>query len=789
MNCALCGLPAHGALLRDGEHAYCCAGCREVARLLGSDAAPRPEPAPAAAGTPAPCAEAFYWIDGMHCASCERLIELVAERAEGVRAVHANGATGTARVIYDPGRADLADLAARLGQAGYRLRPRGEAAPEYDERPELLRMLVGACLASAVMMLSFVFVYPVHAGWLDRQDYAAIAWLALDWAPRALCVLTTIQVFGVGWPILRGAVNALRAGGLNMDALLAVALISSYGYSVAQLWIDPLDLYFDAASGIVAIVTIGRYLERSAREAALAEMRGVMEAPPARACIVRAGQCFTCGADEVAPGDRVFVRQGEVIPVDGTIADGAGAVDESVLTGEPFPAARTSGDRVLGGSVLREGRIEIDAGAEVRSRIADLSRVLWSAQTSTGATLGRADRIARAFVPAVIVLAACVGIGLILAGAEPRQALLAALSTLIVSCPCTFGLAIPLTLAGATSEALRRGIVVTRPGLFDRAARVDIVAIDKTGTLSTGEMMVAAVVGPPEVAVLAAAVEREAPHPVARAIAQLDRRAIARELELHPGRGACARVGQRRVAVGSAVLFERLQWPIAPELHAQLAAHADGASVVSYVGWEGAARGAIVTRDRPRPHWDALLSQLRQRARVVLLTGAAGAGSYAAHVDEAFTGVPPEAKAAAVRRLRAGGRVAMIGDGSNDAPALAEADLSIAFGSCTALAAQAADIVVTGGRLASVADALELVEAARRRVRQNLAWALTYNALALPLAMSGAFNPMWAAVAMTASSILVVSNSTRSLFSRPATAGDAGPDSSGEPLATRALPP
>lgn len=771
MSCALCGLPLPRPAVHGDGRDYCCIGCREVARLLGSE--PSHAAAPIDAAAEPRGSEAFFRVDGMHCASCEQLVARAATRVDGVLSVHASHATGTAKVVYDPARIAATDLANRLSIGGYRYRPRGEALPEYDERADLLRLLTGCCLASAVMMLSFVFVYPLHAGWLDAQDYAAIGWLAFDWVPRALFVLTTIQVFGVGWPILRSAVAAARVGGWHMDALLALAIVSAYAYSVFQLGHDRSDLYFDAASGIVAVVTIGRYLERGAREAALRGLADIMHAPALRACVVRAGECFACGADEVLPGDRVVVRQGETIPVDGTIVDGEGAVDESLLTGEAVPAARRSGGRVLGGAVLREGRIEVDVGAKVESRIAELARVLWDAQASRGATQARTDRIARAFVPAVFASALLVGLALWFAGAGPQRALLAALATLIVSCPCTFGLAIPLTLAGATSAALRRGIIVARPALFDRGAGVDIVAIDKTGTLSSGAMTVCDVIGSPEIVPLAAAVERDSPHPVARAIAALDRRAAARAVEIRAGRGACGSVGQRRVAVGSRALFDELQWSVPAELDAQLARRDGATGVVSYVGWDGAAHGAIVSRDDPRPQWEQVLRRMRQRARVVLLTGAVSAEGYAAHVDECYRAVPPQAKAAVVRQLRRRGRVAMVGDGSNDAPALAEADLAIAFGAPTALAAHAADIVITGERLERVVDALDIVDSARRRVRQSLAWALSYNAIAVPLAMTGWLNPLAAALAMTLSSILVVCNATRPFSMRAGSPGNA----------------
>ena len=759
--CALCGLPLPPDAPSDGARRYCCSGCLAVSRLLDGAASAR---AATTAQAPPGAREAFLWVDGMHCASCARLLELGALRVPGVHAAQVSYATSTARIVHDPGVIADEALPAALSIHGYRWRASGRRAAEDDERPRLLRMLTGGVLASAVMMLSLLFLYPIHAGLVQPQDYDAIRWLAFGVTPLALFVLTTVLVFYVGWPILRGAATGLRVGALNMDSLLALAILAAYAYSVAALAFDPIDLYFDVAGSLVAVITIGRFVEQGARERATQALARIMDAPPARARVVRGGESFSCTVGELRPGDRVFVRDGETVPADGIVVDGEAAVDESLLTGEPFPAARARGDRVLGGAVLREGRLEVELGATVESRIASLARMLWLAQSAAGGVPGRIDRLARVFVPAVLALALVVGAGMLLAGAGAQQALLAALATLIVSCPCTFGLAVPLTTASAVAAALERGMLVTRADLFERAPQVDLIAIDKTGTLSSGEMVVAEVVGPPEMAALAAAVERDSPHPVARAIARLDASRRAREPRWHPGRGASAWVGQRRVAVGSAALFDALGWTVPADLAARMAAHDDGDSVVSWVGWDGAAHGAIVTRDRPRPGWEAVVARLRAQAPVVLLTGAQRADAYAGQVDEVFASVPPEAKAEVVRRMQSRGRIAMIGDGSNDAPALAQADLGIAFGAPTALAAQAADLVITSDRLERVLDAFALLATTQRRIRQNLGWALTYNAIAIPLAMAGAITPLAAALAMVASSALVVANATRRLL-------------------------
>ena len=763
MHCKLCGLPNPKSPLRDAGHEFCCNGCREVYRSFGDTVIAGDRPVTAAAPPPQG-REAFLWVEGMHCASCEYLIERLAPRTPGILAATSSYASGTVKITYDPALIGEAQLAAAIGRTGYRARLHDEAPPEYDERPELLRLLTAGCLASAVMMLTLLFVYPVHGGFAQPEDYEAIGWLAFKATPMALFAFTTLLVFYVGWPILRGAWTALRVGMPNMDLLLALSILAAYIYSTVQLFRDPLDLYFEVAGTLVAVVTIGRFLERGARRKATQELTGILRAWSDRACVLRDGRYLVCGLNELVSGDRVFVRPGEAIPVDGEIVAGQGAIDESLMTGEAFPAARGAGEHVMGGSILLEGNLEIEIGERVESRMANLSHLLWNMQSASGGLQGRVDRLARGFVPAVMMLAALVGMGFLVAGASPEKALLAALATLIVSCPCTFGLAIPLTAATAVGTALRRGIIVSSGDLFEKSPRIDIVVMDKTGTLSSGEMAVVDVIGPPGTAARAAAVERHSAHPVAKAIAALDAARTASEVELHPGRGAVASVGGLRVAVGSRTLFAILGWEIPAHLEARIADRRDGDSVVSWVGWDGCAEGAIVTRDRARPDWIEVVASLRRHCRVVLLTGAEHPNGYAEHVDEVHAGVPPEAKAAVIRRLKAEGRVAMIGDGSNDAPALAAADFGIAFGAPTQLAAEAADMVIPGDRLDRVLDAFALVGAAQRRVRQNLAWALSYNAIAIPLAMTGFLSPLVAAVAMSASSLLVVANSTRALL-------------------------
>jgi len=762
MECRLCGLPTPASPIRGDDHAFCCIGCREVYRCFGDEVLAGEAVESAQPAMPVPeGAEAFLRIDGMHCSSCEILIERIALKADGILAVSSSYATSTAKIVYDPGLIDESALPGMLSVAGYRARLRTDAVPEYDERQPLLRLIIGVGLAAVVMMLYLAFFYPTHLGLVELNDLRPIHWLAFVAVPRALFVLTTVLIFYVGAPIFRGAWIGLRTGVLNMDNLLALAILAAYGYSVGQLVTGSLDLYFDVAAVIVTVVTIGRYLERGAKARATSELVNIMEVWTPSAHVRKDGELCDLSADQLKPGDRIVILEGERIPVDGAVVDGQGAVDESLMTGEPVPARRGRGDEVLGGAVVVEGSLEIEVGPSAESRTDNLARILWNVQSSTAGVQGISDRIARIFVPVVIALAALVSGWLLFGGTQPGPALLAGLATLIVSCPCAFGLAIPLATAVGVSKALRRGIIITSADAFEKAPQFDIIAIDKTGILSTGEMTVTEVIGSAEVAEYAAAAERLSSHPIAEAIARLDARRTASDLAIQPGKGVVASVDGRRVAVGSKSLIATLGWDIPDRLASLTTSITTAESVISYVAWDGRTQGAIISRDQSRPEWKGVIKQLRKHSRVVLLTGAEHPSGYEDRADEVHAGVPPEAKAAVIRQLRSEGKVVMIGDGSNDAPALAAADLGIAFGAPTALAADAADVVILGDRLERLFDAFELIGVTRRRFRQNLAWALLYNATAIPLAVMGLLNPLFAALAMSASSLLVVWNSSR----------------------------
>ncbi|MAG01438.1 MAG: heavy metal translocating P-type ATPase [Acidiferrobacteraceae bacterium] len=761
-DCKLCGLPAAATQFQFEEHLFCCFGCREVYRRFGDHDLFEDRKRKTETRVKEPEGEVAYLrVEGMHCSSCEVLIDRLALQRDGIVAADSSYATSTVRIIYDPGLIGESEIQQALSRFGYQAHLRSEDLPEYDERLPFLNLVVAESLAVTVMMLYLAFYYPIHLGLVDPEVLEPISWFAYDAVPVAIFILTTVVVFYSGVPIFRGAIVGLRAGLLNMDNLLSIAILAAYGYSTNMLMEGSLELYFDVVVMIIAVVTVGRFFEREAKSRATAKLLELMERWVPVAKVQTAGGLVETAVDELVPGDRIVISRGESVPIDGKISRGEAAVDESLMTGEPFPKVRSEGDRLLGGSLVVEGELEIEVGNTVESQMDNLARILWNSQSGATGAQGMADRVARLFVPIVLVLAIVVTALFIHSGAGLGPALLAGMATLIVSCPCTFGLAIPLTTAAGVSQALERGVIFTSADIFERTSQVDIIAIDKTGTLSTGVMRVTRVVGDPRVTGFAAAAERHSSHPVAEAISRLDLEKTATDVDLHPGRGVIASVEGHRVAVGSTTLFAALEWKIPEDLKA-LTSNPDEEGVVSFVGWDGRVEGAILTQDQPRPGWEEIVSRFRRWGRVTLLTGAERPGIYKSKVDDVFAGIPPEGKGAVIQHLKREGSVVMIGDGSNDAPALAEADLGIAFGAPTALAADAADMVIPGHRLEQVFTALKLIQNMRGRIRQNLGWALLYNITAIPLAVFGVLNPLFAALAMSASSLLVVWNSSRS---------------------------
>ncbi|AWB27467.1 heavy metal translocating P-type ATPase [Halococcoides cellulosivorans] len=775
MTCTLCDLETPDPPVTDPEvdGEFCCRGCLEISRTLG-DVDPEALDQPATdSAVPDDAETAFLTVDGMHCSACESFVAGTATDHDGVYAAEASYATEMLKVQYDPDRIGTDDLPDLVRRMGYRAAI-PEVGTQASERERFgrdeLRTVLGALGLMVVMTLYTFFIYPVHLGIYPESFHTTTGARMMVFFP--LPIVSTLILGLVGYPIFRGAYVSLVSGRPNMDVLVAGGALAAWGYSMAVVLGGGTEVYFDVSTALVAVVTIGDFVETRVKRRALGRLGELDFGRISEVDIREDGETVTRAIEAVSPGDHVVVKRGHRIPVDGTIVEGEAAVDESLLTGESDPRPVAPGDDVVGGTVPVDGRLIVAVGPDATSTYDRVLGELWSLQSGETRAQRLADTVAAVFVPFVIGLAVLAAIGWIGTTGSIARGIVVGVSVLVVSCPCAFGLATPLAVAAGVDRAASDGVVVTQAAALESLPTIDVLALDKTGTLTTGEMAVDRVesADPARVLRVAAAIEREADHPIADAIvaAATDREIdladtdIAEFAELP--RGATATVDGRSVRLGHPDLFDG--WDVPDRWAAAIdRARADGL-VVTAVGIDGRVEGLIAVGDRPREGWADALDALDVERRIVVLTGddQGSIEPFASHpaVDDVFTGVLPEAKAETVRRLRsAHGSVAVVGDGTNDAPALAAADLGVAFASGTELASEAADATVLEGGLDAVARLFVHARTVRSRVRSNIGWALSYNAVTLPAAVAGLINPLIAAVAMAASSLVVVANSAR----------------------------
>ncbi|WP_424019038.1 heavy metal translocating P-type ATPase [Halorientalis pallida] len=772
-DCTLCDRPTPDPPITDGDGgAYCCRGCLSVARAL-DDVATTEDDLGERRGTdevsvPDDAETAYLAVDGMHCGTCEAFVESRAVEQSGVHDAAASYATDTMRLVYDPEETRPDELAAAVSGYGYTARDREvEAESEVDESAWALAL--GGFFGMMVMGWYALFLYPTYFGYdapfVDLQSLVGLYLFGNVW------LMTSIVLFYTGWPILRGAYVSLRAGHPNMDLLVALAATAAYSYSTVAMLLGRTHLYFDVTVAIVLVVSLGNYYEGRVKDRAVGLLSELTESRVTEARRLTADGTETVPVEDLSAGDRLLVKAGERVPTDGEVVEGSAAVDESLLSGEPMPVDKRVGDAVIGGSVVTDAPLTVEVAADAESTLDRIVELLWSIQSARPGMQRLADRLATVFVPTVIALGVLAAAAVLLTGGSGVSALLIGLTVLIVSCPCALGLATPLAVAAGVREAADAGIVVVSEAVFEAVPEVDVVVFDKTGTLTTGEMRVADVVGddPGALRRRAAAVESRANHPVATAITDtVDNPPDATDFERH-ATGVSADVDGDRVTVGRADCLRSAGLAVPDELDRQATEAAEAGQRPVFVGWAERAQGLLLLGERERPEAAAVVADLSADHEVVVLTGDEGGAVERIEdridADEVFAGVPPEAKAETVERLRGRGTVAMVGDGSNDGPALAAADLGIALGSGTDLAADAADAVLLDDDLRNVTALFEIANGTHGRIRQNLGWAFLYNAVAIPIAVAGLLNPLFAAVAMTASSLLVVTNSSRSLRS------------------------
>jgi len=711
-----------------------------------------------------------FTVEGMTCGSCAARVQRVLAKTEGVADAEVNLATGRAHVTLQR-PLPAADLQARVARIGYGLTPLAETPSGGDDSEERARR----SWRRRVILVAPAAVFAVAtmlAGPTLMEDGR--------WRLALFAVATLVQ-FGIGWPFLREAARRARRGSANMDTLIAVGTLAAYGYSVAQLVIGGMELYFETAILLIAFLTLGRYFEARARGRAGQAIRALLELGAKQARVLRDGAEVMVPVEQVTVGDLLRIRPGEKVPVDGEVLAGASAVDESMLTGESVPVDKAPGDRVAGATVNASGVLTVRATAVgADTALAQIVRLVEQAQAGKGQLQRLADRISAVFVPVVMAVAALTFTGWALLGDDPVEGLVAAVAVLIIACPCALGLATPTAIMVGTGRGAELGVLIKSVEVLERTRRITTVVFDKTGTLTRGQMALtdmvpAEGVDRAELLRRAGTVEADSEHPIGAAIAAAARQQgelpAAHRFQAVAGQGVHAEVatsngpvtvwvGQRKLAADAGLLV-----PQALEVAAERLEQEGKTAVL--VGWQGEVGGVLAVADTLKDGAADLVRHLHDMGlEVAMLTGDNQATTQAiaaqVGIDRVLAEVLPADKAGEIARLQAESKVvAMVGDGVNDAPALVQADLGIAIGSGTDVAIQASDLTLLRGDLEGVATAIALSRRTYRTIVQNLCWAFGYNTAAIPLAAAGLLSPVVAGAAMAFSSVSVVANSLR----------------------------
>lgn len=705
-------------------------------------------------------------IGGMSCASCVRGIEGTLNAAAGVESATVNLAAETADVAFDSSQTNVAKLIGLIRDLGYtaveareEALDRSQLEREAQTRKQKSLFLFGAAISVPVLVLTVWF------------DFAG--------KPLVLFALATPVQALVGWQFYKNSIGALRHGTANMDVLIALGSSAAYLDSVYFTFFAKGNLYYDTAVVILTLITLGRFLEARSRGRASAAIRELMQLAAREASVIRNGEEVKVAVEDVQVGDIVVVRPGEKIPVDGEVIEGHSAVDESMLTGESMPVEKSAGDTVIGATINKTGSFRFRATRVGReTALEQIVRLVRDAQGTKPPIQRLADVVAAYFVPAVILIALITFIGwLVLGQSGFEHALVTAVAVLVIACPCALGLATPTAVMVGTGLGAEHGILIKQAGALEAVGRLDTVVFDKTGTLTRGEPEVTNVIvlddtlSESDLLAAAAAAESLSEHPIGRAIVKCANERnlpveAVQDFQAVPGQGVRATLNGRDLLVGSAALMHEAGIDFSAAEEAKNALELQGETVLLVASGDRVA-GLIAVADTLKPNAVAAVSHLQKMGlRTILLTGdnrrTGEAIARKLNIQEVISEVLPEEKSSIVQRLQqAGHRVAMVGDGINDAPALAQADVGIALGTGTDIAMEAGEITLVSGDPLGVVRAIALSRRTLAHIKQNLFFAFFYNSAAIPLAAAGLLNPMIAAGAMAASSTSVVSNSLR----------------------------
>ncbi|HEY7801945.1 MAG TPA: heavy metal translocating P-type ATPase, partial [Dehalococcoidia bacterium] len=726
-------------------------------------------------------------ITGMTCASCVRRVERALSKVEGVESANVNFASETALVTAD--RTLPAErLVAAVEKAGYAAK---ESAPDRDrgdERAGHARRTLGLVIFGALLAIPTVIL-------AMAMDIAGLSIAGNDrlhgWIVLALA--TPVQVV-LGWRYYRGSIASLRHLNPNMDVLIALGTTVAYAFSV---WVvvaqRPYHMFFDVSAAVLVFITMGKYFEERSKGAASAAIRALLGMSAKSARVLRDGGEVEVAIEQITVGDLIVVRPGEKVAVDGIVREGRSALDESMITGESIPVEKRVGDAVVGGTVNQDGVLRVEATAvgagTVLSRMAQMVE---EAQGSKAPVQKLVDQVAAVFVPAVILIAAGVALAWGMGAGDWTGAMTAAVAVLVIACPCALGLATPTAIMVGTGIGAERGVLIKNAEVLERTRALDVVVLDKTGTLTEGRPQVTDVIptgvmSEQALLTLAAAAEQSSDHPLSRAIVDA---AVESGYELPTAtdftsltaRGIVAVVDGRRIIAGNRALIDEEQIALDDAARDEFTRLESTGRTVIIAAVDGKVEGVIGIADEVKSSAPRAVSALHDLGlRVIMLTGdneqAAARVAAAAGIDEWQASARPEDKLALVRRLQSEGlSVAMAGDGVNDAPALAQADIGIAMSTGTDVAIEAGDITLLHGDISKVAEAIALSRSTLTTIRQNLFWAFGYNVVAIPLAALGFLNPIIAGAAMAFSSVSVMTNSLRLRSKAPEIARRSGND-------------